>query len=72
MSPDLFSSVFIRGLFMLLLMAPVVCGATLPAGFTETSITGLADPTAMDFAPDGRIFVCEQGGSLRVLKNGAL
>ncbi|HEX6719094.1 MAG TPA: PQQ-dependent sugar dehydrogenase, partial [Pyrinomonadaceae bacterium] len=59
-------------LFMLLLMAPVVYGATLPAGFTETSITGLTEPTAMDFAPDGRIFVCEQGGSLRVIKNGAL
>ena len=24
------------------------------------------------FAPDGRIFVCEQGGTLRVIKNGAL
>jgi glucose/arabinose dehydrogenase len=26
----------------------------------------------MDFAPDGRLFVCQQGGSLRVVKNGAL
>jgi hypothetical protein len=26
----------------------------------------------MAIAPDGRIFVCEQGGSLRVIKNGAL
>jgi glucose/arabinose dehydrogenase len=26
----------------------------------------------MDIAPDGRIFVCQQGGSLRVIKNGAL
>lgn len=24
------------------------------------------------FAPDGRLFVCEQGGRLRVVKNGAL
>src|SRR5689334_12181765 len=29
-------------------------------------------PTAMEIAPDGRIFVCEQGGRLRVIKNGAL
>ncbi len=26
----------------------------------------------MSFAPDGRLFVCEQGGRLRVIKNGAL
>ncbi len=34
--------------------------------------TGLASPTAMAFAPDGRIFVCQQGGALRVVKNGSL
>jgi glucose/arabinose dehydrogenase len=49
-----------------------VQAATLPAGFTETTITGIASPTAMEIAPDGRIFVCEQGGRLRVIKNGAL
>src|ERR1044072_7194524 len=48
-------------------------GATLPAGFTETLVSnGLSSPTAMDFAPDGRLFVCLQGGQLRVIKNGAL
>ncbi len=26
----------------------------------------------MDFAPDGRLFVCQQSGQLRVIKNGAL
>src|SRR4026209_2324177 len=46
--------------------------ATLPEGFTETTISGLSNPTAMEIAPDGRIFVCQQGGSLRVIKNGAL
>ena len=47
--------------------------ATLPAGFVETQIaSGLSSPTAMDFAPDGRLFVCLQGGNLRVVKNGAL
>ena len=47
-------------------------GATLPQGFIETAISGLSNPTAMQFAPDGRIFVCEQGGALRVIKNGAV
>ena len=46
--------------------------ATLPTGFTETQIPGVSKPTAMAIAPDGRIFVCEQTGALRVIKNGAV
>jgi glucose/arabinose dehydrogenase len=47
--------------------------ASLPSGFAETQIaTGLASPTAMAFSPDGRLFVAEQGGRLRVIKNGNL
>ena len=47
--------------------------ATLPTGFTESPLaTGLINATAMAFAPDGRLFVCQQGGQLRVIKNGAL
>ena len=45
----------------------------LPAGFAETTLTGgLNAPTSMAIAPDGRIFVTEQGGNVRVIKNGAL
>ena len=47
--------------------------ATLPTDFTESQIAnGLTNPTAMTFAPDGRLFVCQQGGQLRVIKNGTL
>jgi glucose/arabinose dehydrogenase len=47
--------------------------ATLLPGFTETPVaTGILSPTAMEFAPDGRIFVTEQGGAVRVIKNGSL
>lgn len=57
----------------LLLMASAVRAATLPSGFSETRVTGgLSRPTAMAFAPDGRIFVAEQDGDLRVIKNGTL
>ena len=51
-----------------------VRGATLPSGFTETQFGSNvgASPTAMAFAPDGRLFVCLQGGQLRVIKNGTL
>ena len=56
-----------------LLWATPSAAATLPAGFTETQVaTGLARPTAMAFAPDGRLFVAQQSGALRVVKNGAL
>ncbi|HYJ04331.1 MAG TPA: PQQ-dependent sugar dehydrogenase [Chthoniobacterales bacterium] len=54
--------------------ASMLSAATLPTGFVETqfgSNLGGA-PTAMAFAPDGRLFVCLQGGQLRVIKNGAL
>ena len=51
----------------------IVIAATLPAGFTEATIaSGMSSPTAMAFAPDGRIFVTEQGGNVRVIKNDTL
>jgi glucose/arabinose dehydrogenase len=45
-----------------------------PAGFTRNEgwVSGLANATAFAQAPDGRLFVAEQGGTLRVVKNGAL
>lgn len=55
-----------------LLLTTSLFAATLPSGFSETSIGGLSSPTAMAMAPDGRIFVCQQGGALRVIKNNAL
>jgi glucose/arabinose dehydrogenase len=45
-----------------------------PSGFTgnESWVTGLSSATAFAQAPDGRIFVAQQGGALRVVKSGAL
>jgi len=63
---------FFRVTALIVLWGCTTYAATLPAGFTETEISGLSNPTAMEIAPDGRIFVCQQGGSLRVIKNGAL
>jgi glucose/arabinose dehydrogenase len=45
--------------------------ATLPPNFARSQVIGgLATPTAMEFAPDGRLFVAEQRGTLRVVKAG--
>jgi len=63
---------FIYGLLTAFVLTSTAFAATLPPGFTETSINGLSNPTAMEIAPDGRIFVCEQSGTLRVIKNGVL
>ena len=46
---------------------------SVPAGFTETRVaTGLAQPIAMAFAPDGRLYIAEKDGAVRVMKEGAL
>ncbi|MDX6611090.1 MAG: hypothetical protein QOD75_276 [Blastocatellia bacterium] len=64
----------LAGLALLAILGLVpAMSATLPANFSETLIaSGLSNPTAMALAPDGRIFVCQQGGQLRVIKTGAL
>ncbi len=46
--------------------------ASIPAGFAETQIATGLDPTTMTFAPDGRLFLCEKPGRVRVVKNGAM
>jgi glucose/arabinose dehydrogenase len=47
---------------------------TQPAGFTrnEAFITGLDNATQFAQAPDGRLFVSQQGGAMRAVKNGTL
>jgi glucose/arabinose dehydrogenase len=72
----------IRSFLQLLLSAALLCvllplvapaaAAALDSRFVTTSIGGLSAPTAMALAPDGRIFVTEQGGAVRVVKNGAV
>jgi glucose/arabinose dehydrogenase len=45
--------------------------ATLPPNFARSQVVGgLVRPTAMEFTPDGRLFVAEQRGTLRVVKAG--
>lgn len=45
-----------------------VTPTTLPAGFTEAAVvSGLTNPTAMEFSPDGRLFVLEQGGNVKLV-----
>ena len=46
--------------------APAARAATLPAGFAETIVfSGLTQPTAVRFAPDGRVIVAEKSGLIK-------
>ncbi len=45
----------------------IAVAVTAPAGFTAAPVvTGLSQPTAAAFAPDGRLVVLEKGGAVRV------
>jgi glucose/arabinose dehydrogenase len=45
-------------------------GAALPPGFQESVVfSGLSNPTALRFSPDGRIFVAEKNGRIKVFDN---
>jgi glucose/arabinose dehydrogenase len=47
-----------------------VDAATLPAGFSESIVfSGLTQPTAIRFSPDGRVFVAEKSGLIKVFAN---
>lgn len=44
--------------------------ATLPAGFQETVVySGLTNPVNIKFSPDGRVFVAEKSGLIKVFDN---
>ncbi len=46
---------------------------TVPQGFqVNTVVSGLSLPTAFQFAPDGRMFIGQKSGAVRIFKNGQL
>jgi glucose/arabinose dehydrogenase len=63
-------------LTLFLLTAVPLFAQNLPANFSRVTVGGntaaISNPTVMAFAPDGRIFVAQQNGVLRVFKNDQL
>src|SRR5262245_15018292 len=53
-------------------LAAGVISAAPPAGFTDTLVAAVEDPTALTFTPDGRLLVTSQTGRLHVVEGGAL
>jgi glucose/arabinose dehydrogenase len=57
----------------LLIFLPHSQAQTFPANFSQVQVAnGITNPTVMEFSPDGRLFVAQQNGQLRIIKNGAL
>ena len=52
--------------------ASICLGAQTPALSTEAVLRGLEAPWAIDFAPDGRIFLSERPGRIRIARDGQL
>ena len=59
-------------LITLCLLAQVTRAQTFPANFAGLQLATGLDPVGMDIAPDGRIFLTEKSGKIRLVKNGAL
>ncbi|MGH9368331.1 MAG: PQQ-dependent sugar dehydrogenase, partial [Thermoanaerobaculia bacterium] len=48
-------------------VAPIAGAQVLPPGFRDSVVfSGLTQPTAIAFSPDGRVFVAEKGGRIKV------
>lgn len=58
---------------LLLSLTGATGAATVPAGFVDSVYAVVpTDATAMEFAPDGRLFVAQQSGHLRIVDQGRL
>ena len=61
------ASVSALALLITLLSSPAARAAVLPTGFQDTQVWGgLTNPTNVEFAPDGHIFVAEKSGLVKV------
>jgi glucose/arabinose dehydrogenase len=66
------ASVCALALLLMLLSPATARSLTLPTGFAESVVwSGLTNPTNIEFAPDGRIFVAEKSGVIKVFDNEA-
>lgn len=68
---------FLTSPFLILFSGVVICGlsfaAKVPSGFkTETIAEGVNAGTALAISPDGTVYLAEQTGHIRIVRDGAL
>ena len=59
-------------LWLFLLQGQLVGAQTFPTNFAGFQVATGLDPVGMDVAPDGRVFLAEKNGKVRIVKNGTL
>src|SRR6266511_1712897 len=64
----------LAGTMLAAVLMPLASGrgeaATLPSGFQEQIVfSGLTQPTNIEFAPDGRVFVAQKNGVIKIYDN---
>ena len=65
------AAVVVGALLFLRAGASPANASTLPAGFRDSVVlSGLTNPTVLQFAPDGRIFVGQKNGVIKVFQIG--
>jgi glucose/arabinose dehydrogenase len=64
--------IVISALAFILTGISFISAQTFPAGFSHVKVATIYYPTSMAFAPDGRIFVTEKAGKVKIIKNGAV
>jgi glucose/arabinose dehydrogenase len=70
--PSLRAAAALFALSALSTARPAVAAVVDPQFFERAIVNALASATAMAFSPDGRLFVAQQTGALRVIRNGRL
>jgi glucose/arabinose dehydrogenase len=65
------AAAIVLGVALLMQAGPSPAGAsTLPSGFRDSVVlSGLTNPTVLQFAPDGRIFVGQKNGVIKVFQS---
>lgn len=64
--------VLVAGLAAASALCPALFAATLPGNFAENKIGTVNNGTAMAFSPDGKLYVLEQTGAMRVFQGSGI
>jgi glucose/arabinose dehydrogenase len=59
-------------IFISVFNSVTISAQTFPSGFSQVKVASIADGSAMAFAPDGRLFICQKAGKVMIIKNGTL
>jgi glucose/arabinose dehydrogenase len=68
-----YKTYFVAFLFLTTFSLNFIQAGQVPPGFTDTLVIGgLNQPTACEFAPDGKLFILLKGGTVQIFKNGSM